>query len=134
MADDKNLPDLPPVAGQKNMQVGDDEIAEVHDFEVEVNKDDAKVPAAPKPEPVKTVPVYEVHVATDEVITDPNDPRAVQVPDAGRGSALLPIHRHVGARRVEEIFSETASEQSEVSDEDRAKAAASGTTPDSARG
>lgn len=131
MADDNKTPDLPPVAGQENMLVGEN--TEVHDFEIDVNKDEAQVPTAPKPTPVTTVPVYEVFVKTDEVITDPNDPRAVIVPPEGRGDALLPIHAHVGARRVEDIFAESAGSESKVSDEERAEAAASGTTPESAR-
>jgi hypothetical protein len=132
MADENTTPALPPVAGQENAQIGDENTAPVHDFEVAVNQDEAAVPASPPREPAKTVPVYEVFVKTDEVITDPNDPRAVQVPDAGRGDALLPIHAHVGARKVEDIFAEAGGE-SKVSDEDRAASAASGTTPKSAR-
>jgi hypothetical protein len=61
---------------------------------VEVTTDTDPVPAqvtGAAPEPVREVAVHETRVHTDRVITDPNDPLAVQVPEAGRGNALTPI-------------------------------------------
>ena len=65
-----------------------------------------EVPAQVAPEraaPTETVQVHEVHVTTDKVITDPNDPLAVQIPDAGRGDASLPIHDLAG-QSPEQVF------------------------------
>jgi hypothetical protein len=134
MADDKNnLPELPPISAQKNAAIGDENIPAAKDLDVDVNKDEAEVFQTPPVVRADTVPVYEVVVHTDEVIRDPNHPLASQVPDAGRGNALLPIHAHVNARLVEDIFAEAGGEVT-VSDEDRAASQASGTTPKSARG
>jgi hypothetical protein len=139
MADEKNneqVPALPPVAAPENAAIGDENIPAADGFQnIEVNDEAAVVPrTGPDYKVHGEVPVFEVHVQTDRVITDPNDPLAVQVPDAGRGDARLPIHAHVNARTVEEIFSEQASESADVSAEDRAKASADGVTPDAARG
>lgn len=66
-----------------------------------------------EPDPA-TVPVSEVSVQTDEVITDTSDPRAVQVPPEGRGDAVTPIARaYADARKVEDVFAEEAAKQSE---------------------
>lgn len=132
---DETLPKAPPVAAPKNAIIGDENLPEPRDFDTEVVDEQvaAQVTGKPAVDPTK-VNVYEVSVTTDTVITDPNSPLAVQVPDAGRGDLLLPIHRHVNARRVEDIFAEQASEEAEISDEDRAKAGAAGQTPEAARG
>ena len=133
MADEK-LPKAPPVSAPKNATIGDENLPEPRDFDAEVVDEQvtAQVTGKPAVDPTK-VNVYEVAVTTDEVITDPNSPLAVQIPDAGRGDMLLPIHRHVNARRPEDVFAEQASSEVEVSDEDRAKANAAGQTPESAR-
>lgn len=87
----------------------------------------------PREPEVDTVQVHETSVTLDTVITDTSDPNAVIVPPEGRGDASLPIHAAVG-KTVEQVFAESASEESSPSDDDRAEAAASGTTVDSARG
>jgi hypothetical protein len=113
MADENKIeaPELPPVVAQEAKLVGDEEVyAESHSVEPEVNVEqvDAQVPGKADP-PADKVNVHEVFVATDEVITDTSDPRAVQVPDAGRGSLDLPIHA-LGLGHVEDRFAEEASE------------------------
>lgn len=97
-------PDTPAVVAQEAKVVGDDNL-EPREPTVEVNKDqvDAQV-AQPREGDNDKVNVHEVTVATDTVITDPSDPLAVQVPDAGRGSLDLPIHR-LDAPVVEDVFS-----------------------------
>lgn len=89
MADDL----LNPIAAPENATVGDENLKPL---EHEVISVDETVPAqttgAPAVE-VDTVRVTETHLALDEVITDPNSPLAVQIPDAGRGPLNLPIHQ-----------------------------------------
>lgn len=107
---DTPTPKLPGVAAQEGALVGDENLPEPREVEsvVEQRQDDAQVVAKAGP-PVDKVEVFEVVVTTDEVITDPSSPLAVQIPDAGRGSLNLPIHAFVGARTVEDIFAEDAS-------------------------
>jgi len=53
---------------------------------------------------VKEGNVHEVHVTTDRVITDPNDPLAVQTEG---GSAVLPLPIHaLAGRHVEDVFND----------------------------
>jgi len=130
MAEDLK-PVLPTVVSQEGALVGDENLPgpEDQNVEVEQRQDDAQVPGTPQ-KPVDKVEVFEVVVETDKPILDPSSPLAVQVPDAGRGSLLLPIHQHINSRRVDDIFAEEAGEHEEpTSDEDRAQAAAEGTTP-----
>lgn len=105
MADENTTPVLPTVTSQKGATIGDENLPEPReaDVAVEQRQDKAQVVAKPEPAPSK-VEVYEVAVTTDTVITDPSDPLAVQIPDAGRGSLLLPIHQFVGAEHVEDVF------------------------------
>lgn len=66
----------------------------------------AQVTGKPRTEPGK-IDVHETHVTVDRVITDANDPLAVQIPDAGRGNAITPIgsvHADGGAKSPEEVF------------------------------
>lgn len=89
---DKSV-DKPQVAAAANAQVGDENLAPVHEVEVDVNKDSVPAQvAATDVKPVETVQVHETNVKLDRVITDPSSPEAVQIPDAGRGSLDLPIH------------------------------------------
>ena len=102
------------VVAQEAKLVGD---AEVHDekFVVEPEVNTEAVPAQvspPREEAAAEVPVHETYVQTDEVILDPSDPRAVQVPDAGRGSLDLPIHQ-LGEGHVEDKFAAEASKADE---------------------
>lgn len=96
---------LPGIATHDNALIGDEAVnAEVHEVEVDVHTD--SVPAQvnrQKVTPVEESFVHETYVRLDEVITDPNDPRAVQIPDAGRGSLELPIHR-LDAGTPEDFF------------------------------
>lgn len=116
---DTPTPKLPGVATQEGALVGDENLPEPREVEsvVEQRQDDAQVVAKAGP-PVDKVEVFEVVVTTDEVITDPSSPLAVQIPDAGRGSLNLPIHAFVGARTVEDIFSEDASENEDDSSDE----------------
>lgn len=104
---------LPDVVAQKGALVGDEAVQSVqHEVEPEVNQEDVKAQVVAKPDPpAKTVPVNEVSVATDRIVTDPSSPEAVQVPDAGRtpGGGALPIHR-LAEGTVEERFAAEASE------------------------
>lgn len=61
-------------------------------------KTEKKEVAAPAAEPQQAAPA-EVFIETDRVITDPNSPDAVQVPEAGVGSSLTPLH---GERKTPE--------------------------------
>jgi hypothetical protein len=93
MADEITVPQ-PEVQAQEGAQVGDENLAPVHEVEPEVVNEqvDAQVAGTPQPAPDKVV-VHETHVALDRVITDPQSPEAVQIPDAGRGFLDLPIHQ-----------------------------------------
>jgi hypothetical protein len=73
------------LVGDENLPEPDVEVRNITDqVDAQVNK--TKVEVADK------VDVHEVHVNPDHVITDPNSPEAVQIPDAGRGSLDLPLH------------------------------------------
>lgn len=103
-----NVP-LPEVTAQKKKLVGDDKL-EVREVTVEVNEDQVDAQTVqPRELDPKKVNVHEVVVATDTVITDPSSPLAVQVPDAGRGDASLPIHR-LAEGTVEDVFASESSD------------------------
>lgn len=92
MTDEIKTPAQPEIVAQEPKVVGDENV-EVAEASISVNTD--AVPAQvsqPREDAAAEVPVHEVYVATDEVITDTSDPLAVQIPDAGRGSLDLPIH------------------------------------------
>lgn len=100
---------LPKVRAQKGALIGDEAVNEhVHKPEVEVNDEPVKAQVVAEPDPpVSEVYVHETSIALDRVITDPSDPLAVQVPDAGRGSLDLPIHG-LDAPTPEDVFAEHA--------------------------
>lgn len=109
------MPDYAEVTAQEAKLVGDEAVnAEVHSVKVHVNEDDvdAQVTQAPDPAPAK-VKVYETAVELDEVITDTSDPRAVQIPDAGRGFLDLPIHALAGQTPEEAFASSKGSKSSD---------------------
>lgn len=92
------------VAVPENATIGDDNLKPRDPSIDQVN---TSVPAQVMQDKVKvvdTVKVTETRVALDEVITDPSSPLAVQIPDAGRGSLDLPIHR-LAAPKPEDAFS-----------------------------
>jgi hypothetical protein len=93
------------VAAPEGALIGDENIPPAGDVDVQtVNRD---VPAQVTGKPavtVETVKESGTFVRLDEVITDPNDPRGVQIPDAGRGSLDLPFHR-LTSPRPEDVFS-----------------------------
>jgi hypothetical protein len=97
-----------PVAAPANAQIGDEATASINPIQVEVVQEDvpAQVTGAPAV-PVEVVRVHETHVTTDRVITDPNSPEAVQIPDAGRGALDLPIHA-LSNPSPEEVFAAQA--------------------------
>ncbi len=96
-------PALPPIATQDASTIGDDNLeARKPTFDVNSESVPAQVMGQPAPA-VEVVPVHETYVTTDTVITDTSDPLAVQIPDAGRGDASLPMHR-LTMGTVEEYF------------------------------
>lgn len=120
---------LEPTAPQKGATVGDEAVNDVdHPSEVEVNvgTTTAQVVAERDPDSDKVI-VSEVRMTLDKVITDPSDPLAVQIPDAGVGSLSLPIHSLAG-KTPEDVFAAEAGETTEVTDEHRKQAAAEGRT------
>ncbi len=99
-------PALPPIATQEASTVGDENM-EPRKPTFEVNAEEVPAQVMGKPAPaVEVVPVHETFVATDTVITDTSDPLAVQIPDAGRGDASLPMHR-LTMGTVEEYFAKS---------------------------
>lgn len=107
---------LPEVVAQDNMTVGDENL-EVRKVEPEVVNETAKSQVSPpRGADAASHPVHEVSVALDEVITDPNSPLAVQVPDAGRGDASLPIHRLAEGTPEDQFASAKAPARSKASD------------------
>lgn len=105
-ASESIAPVAPEVVAQESKTVGDEAVAaaEGRGVQVEVQKDEVAAQVAqPRESDPATVAVHEVSVQTDEVITDPSSPLAVQVPDAGRGTLDLPIHR-LNEPTVEERF------------------------------
>ncbi len=82
----------PEVAGQMAMTIGDENMPAPRDVDVHIHSEPvaAMVMSEQRPAPAM-VPVHEVYVTTDTVITDPSSPLAVQIPDAGRGTMDLPI-------------------------------------------
>ena len=90
---------LNPVAAPEGALIGDENIPPAGDVNVVRHEQDVPAQVTGKPAvPVETVRETVTVVQLDEVITDPNDPRGVQVPDAGRGSLDLPFHRLTAPR------------------------------------
>ena len=82
---------------------------EAREPQAEVVQGEVPAQVAPAREPDNdVVPVHEAHVTLDEVITDPNDPKAVQVPDAVKTDSSLPIHS-LAKPRPEDVFKKEAS-------------------------
>jgi hypothetical protein len=103
------------VIAQEQKLVGDENLPDPVKIEPTVVDEqvDAQV-AQPREADAAKVQVDEVHVQVDEVITDPSDPRAVQVPDAGRGNASTPIaEAYRNGKTVEEVFNAEASSPDE---------------------
>lgn len=104
-------PDLKVNAPQEASQVGDEAVGS-NDSPVVISVNSGEVDHAvvqPRSPDADRVQVHEVFVQTDEVITDPSDPRAVQIPDAGRGSLALPIHELANGT-VEDRFKASVAE------------------------
>lgn len=111
MADANDIkPDAPEVTAQEAKTVGDENLPEAREPQVEVTREqvDAQV-VQPREGDADKVNVHETSVALDEVITDPASPLAVQVPDAGRGSLDLPTHALSGPT-PEQQFADEADE------------------------
>lgn len=101
------------VVAQKGALVGDEAVQEAaHTVEPQVAETevDAQVMVERDPEAAK-VSVQETFVAMDKPVLDPSAPEAVQIPDAGRGSLDLPIHKLQG-ESVEDVFAREASKPS----------------------
>lgn len=104
---------LPGIAAPANATIGDENIPAPEPFEFQVNDTPVKAQVTgPPAEAVSEVYVHESFVQTDKVITDPSDPLAVQIPDAGRGSLDLPIHQ-LTRERPEDFFAREASKSSD---------------------
>lgn len=99
--------------------------AKITDDSVEVREPDAQVTqqkvaaqvTQPREPEADTVNVHEVSVTTDTVILDTSDPRAVQVPEAGRSpleKSGLPISK-LDNERVEDVFAREASKPDDES-------------------
>lgn len=96
------------VTAQDAKTVGDDNLS-VREPDVQVNEEQVAAQVVqPREGDSDKVNVHETSITTDTVITDPSDPLAVQVPDAGRGSLDLPIHALNGPL-VEDVFKAEAS-------------------------
>lgn len=127
MADENKIaaPEPQRVVAQEQKQVGD-ETQNDRSVAPEVNTEAVPAQVAqPREADADQVPVHETSVKLDEVITDPSDPRAVQVPDEGRGDAGVPIHA-LGQPTPEEVF---ASEADEPKDEEPREAPAPAPQP-----
>ena len=111
-------PELNEVVAQGPKLVGDEEVQQhVHELDPQVNTEPVPAQVTPDPDPpASTVNVHETYLELDKVITDPSDPLAVQIPDAGRGSLDLPIHSIVGPT-VEEVFADAGSEEEAPAEE-----------------
>lgn len=97
------------VVAQEAKTVGDEALPEPREPSASVREEEVAAQVVqPRESDPSTVSVHEVVVVTDEVITDPSSPLAVQVPDAGRGDSSLPIHALVN-ERVEDVFAREAS-------------------------
>lgn len=96
-----------------NALVGDEAVYDGNVMEPQVDVVQEDVPAQnmadPAP-PVETVPVNEMYVQTDRVITDTSDPLALQIPDAGRGTLDLPIHVLARGTYDQQVEAGTAAE------------------------
>lgn len=117
MADELVIAPPTPVAQEAKV-----EESPLKDAEVNVTDEDQAAQVSPPREPADdTVREHITEVVVDEVITDPNDPLAVQVPPEGRGNAVTPIAAafHDG-RTPEQVFAE-AEASDDSSDEQPAE-------------
>lgn len=110
MADEKaTQTEAPAVTAQEQKLVGDEAVqAEITEVKPEVVREQVAAQVVqPREGDSDKVNVHETFIRTDTVITDPSDPRAVQIPDAGRGDLSLPIHALDG-ETVEAVFAREA--------------------------
>jgi hypothetical protein len=97
-------PEAPAVTAQEAKTIG--EVSSEDSYTVEPSTNQGEVAAQvmqPREADSDVVHVHEVMIATDRVITDPSSPLAVQIPEEGRGSLDLPMHR-LGGGTVEDKF------------------------------
>lgn len=91
-------------------EVSAPDASEVREPQATVVQGDVPAQVSPPREPDNdVVPVHEVSVTLDEVITDPNDPLAVQVPKPDAAAGALPIHS-LANPVPEAVFAKEASE------------------------
>lgn len=109
---------LNPIAAPENATIGDENLEVRDPTAYTVNEAVPAQVTGPPVVAVDTVRVSETHIKLDEIITDPSSPLAVQIPDAGRGSLGLPIHRLAEAPKPEDVFAAEASEPDEDDDFD----------------
>jgi hypothetical protein len=110
-----STPDKPEIVAQAGALIGDEAVnAARHVVEPEVNTEPVDAQVAPERDAAAaSVTVHETVVHTDRVITDPSSPEAVQIPDAGRGDARLPIHQ-LGEPTPEQVFAGEEKESDEA--------------------
>lgn len=103
------MANAPEIVAQNKKLVGDEAVQNAGvTVEPEVTEEQVAAQVAPAREKESAkVNVHETVVHTDKVITDPNSPEAVQVPDAGRGSLDLPAHA-LGSGHVEDRLAEAS--------------------------
>jgi hypothetical protein len=77
---------------------------------------DAQVAPAREPDTSK-VQIHEVKVSTDVVITDPNDPLAVQVPETDDSFLALPAHKLDGPSPEQQFAGADAPEEVDADEE-----------------
>lgn len=114
---------LNPIAAPENATVGDENLTVRDVTALQVNEQVPAQVTGPPAKTVDTVRVSETHIKLDEVITDPSSPLAVQIPDAGRGSLGLPIHRLAEAPKPEDVFAAEAATADEPEDDSEDDAA-----------
>lgn len=103
-------PEIPAVTAQESKTIGTVPAEDAHVIEPAINQGEVPAQVMQSREPdTDVVHVHEVMITTDYVITDPSSPLAVQIPDEGRGSLDLPMHR-LGDGTVEAKFDKANAE------------------------
>lgn len=127
---DKNEEKAPEVTVEEEVPVSEVEVPEAP---AAADAEEAREPTAtvvqgevphavvqPREPDADVAQVHEVVVQTDEVITDPSDPQAVQIPEAGRGDSSLPIHA-LANPVPEAVFADEASKADKPDAADKAR-------------
>ncbi len=114
------IPEVPEVTAQKSKTIGDENMPAPREVEIDVNKDKVQAMRVQAREPdARYVPIHETSITVDTVITDPSSPLAVQIPDAGRGTMMLPI-TGLNEGGVEAVFDKASKEAADKAKPDSA--------------